>query len=164
MNASAPTPGARAPFTIKGWHVGAAVTAFFGLVIAVDAAFMMLAYRSHPGQVAARPYEAGLIYNAELERLRAQEGLGWRAGAEARAGGLDVLLRDRDGRPLTGLRVTAALQRPATERGRTELSLNERAPGVYVVDHALSGTWDARIEASGQGSQRLTAERRLTWR
>lgn len=164
MTVPAPVPGAKPPFTIKGWHVGAAVTAFFGLVIGVDAAFMMLAYRSHPGQVAARPYEAGLIYNAELERLRAQEALGWRAGVEARTGGLDVLLRDRDGRPLIGLRVTATLQRPATERGRTELSLNERAPGVYVADHALSGTWDARVEASGQGGQRLVAERRLTWR
>lgn len=164
MTAPAPVPGAKPPFTIKGWHVGAAVTAFFGLVIGVDAAFMMLAYRSHPGQVAARPYEAGLIYNAELERLRAQEALGWRAGVEARTGGLDVLLRDRDGRPLIDLRVTATLQRPATERGRTELSLNERAPGVYVADHALSGTWDARVEASGQEGQRLVAERRLTWR
>ena len=164
MNASASAPGVRVPFTIKGWHVGAAVTAFFVLVIGVDAAFLMLAYRSHPGQVATRPYEAGLIYNAELERLRAQEALGWRAGAAAKSGGLDVLLRDRDGRPLTGLRVTATLQRPATERGRAEMSLSETAPGVYVADHALSGTWDVRIEARGRGDRRLVAERRLTWR
>lgn len=164
MTDPAPALGVRAPFVIKGWHVGAAVTAFFVLVIGVDAAFMTLAYRSHPGQVAAQPYEAGLDYNAELERLRAQEALGWRAGAEARPGGLVVLMRDRDDRPLTGLRVTATLQRPATERGRTELVLNERAPGVYEADHALSGTWDASVEAKGGADQRFVAERRLTWR
>ena len=160
---NAPVPTARPAFTIKGWHVGAAVVAFFVLVIGVDAGFLVMAYRSHPGQVAARPYEAGLIYNTELRRLRAQEELGWRAGAEARAGGLEVLLRDRDGRPLTGLRVSAILQRPATERGRAGLRLRETAPGAYAADHVLSGVWDVRIEAAGATGQRFVAERRLTW-
>ena len=158
-----PVPTARSPFTIKGWHVGAAVTAFFVLVIGVDAGFLVMAYRSHPGQVAARPYEAGLIYNAELERLRAQEDLGWRAGAAARADGLEVLLQDRGGRPLSGLRVSATLQRPATEHGRTRLILKETAPGVYAADRALSGAWDARIEAADEAGQQFLAERRLTW-
>lgn len=158
-----PAPPTRPPFTIKGWHVGAAVVAFFVLVIGVDMGFLMMAYRSHPGQVAARPYEAGLIYNAELERLRAQEALGWRAGAEARPGGLEVLLQDRDGQPLTGLKVSATLQRPATEQGRTELTLKETAPGVYTAGHGLSGVWDARIEAAGAAGEQFVAERRLTW-
>ena len=158
-----PASSARPPFTIKGWHVGAAVVAFFVLVIGVDAGFLVMAYRSHPGQVAARPYEAGLIYNAELERLRAQEALGWRAGAEARPGGLEVLLQDRDGQPLTGLKVSATMQRPATEQGRTELVLRETAPGVYAADHGLSGAWDARIEAAGAAGEQFVAERRLTW-
>lgn len=162
MNASIPTP-VRPPFTVRGWHVAAAVTAFFVLVIGVDAGFLVMAYRSHPGQVAARPYEAGLIYNAELERLRVQEALGWRAGAAAQAGGLEVLLQDRSGRPLTGRRVSATLQRPATEQGRARLLLRETAPGVYAADHALSGAWDARIEAVGAGGQQFIAERRLTW-
>ena len=77
MTASSSRP--RVPFTVKGWHVAAGVVAFFAVVIAVDGAFLTLAYRTHPGQVAARPYETGLIYNAELERQRAQEGLGWRS-------------------------------------------------------------------------------------
>ena len=101
MTASSTPP--RVPFTVKGWHVAAGVVAFFAIVIGVDAAFLTLAYRTHPGQVAPRPYEAGLIYNAELERLRAQEALGWRAALEARTDGVIVLLRDRDGQPLRGL-------------------------------------------------------------
>lgn len=152
------------PFTIKGWHVAAGVVAFFVVVIAVDAAFLTLAYRTHPGQVAARPYEAGLIYNAELERARAQEALGWRAAAEARPEGVVVLLQDRDGQPLGGLSVKATLQRPATEQGRTVLVLIETAPGRYVGDRAgLSGAWDTRIEAAGEADRSFVAERRLTW-
>ncbi|HEY0600398.1 FixH family protein [Brevundimonas sp.] len=159
---NAPAPAAKPSFTIKGWHVGAAVVAFFVVVIGVDAGFLVMAYRSHPGQVAARPYEAGLIYNAELERLRAQEALGWRAGAAARAGGLEVVMQDRDGRSLAGLRVVATLQRPATEQGRRDLILEETAPGVYAAARPLSGTWDVRIAAAGAG-ERFVAERRLTW-
>jgi nitrogen fixation protein FixH len=156
-------PPDRASFTVKGWHVAAAVVAFFALVITVDMAFLVTAYRTHPGQVAAKPYETGLIYNAELERQRTQAALGWRAGAQARGGDLEVVLADRDGAPLPGLQVSALLQRPATERGRTEVSLSETAPGRYSAPVGLSGTWDTRIEATDDQGQRLIAERRLTW-
>lgn len=160
---TAPSSPSRVPFTVKGWHVAAGVVAFFAVVIAVDAAFLTLAYRTHPGQVAPRPYEAGLIYNAELERQRVQEERGWRAAAEARPDGVMVLLQDRDGRPLSGLRVTATLLRPATEQGRTVVTLTETGPGQYVgVRPGLSGAWDARVEAVGDGPS-FVAERRLTW-
>ncbi len=160
---TAPSKPPRAPFTVKGWHVAAGVVAFFAVVIGVDAAFLTLAYRTHPGQVAPRPYEAGLIYNAELERLRVQEAIGWRAALEARPEGVIVLLRDRDGQPLRGLRVTATLLRPATEQGRSVLTLTETAPGQYSGPRAgLSGVWDARVDATG-GGHSFVAERRLTW-
>lgn len=150
-------------FTIKGWHVGVGVTAFFGLIIAVDAAFLTLAYRTHPGQVAAKPYEAGLLYNAELERQRRQAELGWRAAAEARPGALAVWLRDRDGAPLTGLSVSVDLQRPATGHGRTRLRLTEAEPGLYLATAALAGTWDASLVARDAAGRDFVAGRRLTW-
>lgn len=160
---TAPSPNPRVPFTVKGWHVAAGVVAFFAVVIGVDAAFLTLAYRTHPGQVAPRPYEAGLIYNAELERQRAQEALGWRAAVEARAGDVMLLIRDRDGKPLSGLTVTATLLRPATEQGRTVVTLREAEPGQYVgARPGLSGAWDTRVEAVGDGPT-FVAERRLTW-
>lgn len=161
MTPSQPPPPAG--FTVKGWHVAAGVVAFFAVVVAVDMAFLVTAYRTHPGQVEAKPYETGLIYNAELERQRAQAALGWRAGAEAQGRDIAVLLKDRDGVPLDGLTVSVLLQRPATEQGRTELKLNQTAPGRYAAALDRSGTWDVRIEATdGQGRQ-LVAERRLTW-
>ncbi len=150
-------------FTIKGWHVATGVTAFFGVIIAVDAAFLTLAYRSHPGQVADKPYEAGLLYNAELERQRRQDRLGWRAAAEARPDGLAVWMRDADGAPLAGLTVTADLQRPATEHGRTRLALRETEPGLYLARTALDGTWDAGVAARDAAGRDFVATRRLTW-
>ena len=153
----------RAPYTVKGWHVAAGVVAFFVVIIGVNAVFLTMAYRTHPGQVAPRPYEAGLLYNTELERLRVQEALGWRAALEARPDAVIVLLQDRDGQPLRGLKVTATLLRPATEQGRSVLTLTETAPGQYSGPRAgLSGVWDARIDATG-GGHSFMAERRLTW-
>jgi nitrogen fixation protein FixH len=151
------------PFTVKGWHVAAGVVAFFAVVISVDTAFLITAYRTHPGQVAPKPYEAGLIYNAELERQRTQAALGWRAGAQANPGQLEVVMMDSSGLPLPGLEVSALLQRPATEQGRTELALTETAPGTYMTPTDLAGTWDVRIEAENARGQNLIAERRLRW-
>lgn len=161
---TAPVPEARPPFVVKGWHVAAGVVAFFAVVIGVDSVFLTLAYRTHPGQVAPRPYEAGLIYNAELERQRAQTAQGWRAAAEAGPDGVTVLMQDRDGAPLRGLTVIATLQRPATEHGRSVLTLTETAPGRYGAARAgLSGAWDTRIEARADSGPVFIAERRLTW-
>ena len=150
-------------YTVKGWHVGLGVTAFFGLIIAVDAAFLTLAYRTHPGQVANKPYEAGLLYNAELQRQRRQAELGWRAAAEATPQGLAVWMRDAEGQPLAGLTVVADLQRPATEHGRTQAPLSETEPGLYVGRIELAGTWDAAITARDAAGRDFSASRRLTW-
>lgn len=161
---SAPVQPTKAPFTVKGWHVAAGVVAFFAVVIGVDSVFLTLAYRTHPGQVAPRPYEAGLIYNAELERQRAQAALGWRVAAEPRPDAVVVTMQDRDGTALTGLKVTAMLQRPATEHGRTSLVLTETGPGRYeAVSPGLSGAWDTRVEVRGDSGPAFVAERRLTW-
>lgn len=158
-----PAAPVRPPFTLKGWHVGAGVVAFFALVIGVDMTFLVIAYRTHPGQVEAKPYETGLIYNAELERLRAQDALGWRAGAKATPAGLEVVLKDRAGAPLAGLDVSAMLQRPATEQGRATVRLTGTEPGRYEAPLALSGAWDVRIDAMDSTGHRFIAERRLTW-
>ena len=158
-----PTAPGRPMFTIKGWHVAAGVVAFFTVIVAVDMSFLVVAYRTHPGQVEAKPYETGLIYNAELERLRVQSALGWRAGARAVPAGLEVRLQDRDGQPLTGLQVAVLLQRPATEKGRSRVTLSETAPGRYSEALALTGAWDVRIDARDEAGRRIVAERRLTW-
>jgi nitrogen fixation protein FixH len=160
---TAPAARTRPPFTLKGWHVGAGVVAFFALVIAVDLSFLIIAYRTHPGQVEAKPYETGLIYNAELERMRAQYALGWHAGAKATPIGVEVVLADRAGAPLAGLSVSALLQRPATEQGRAEVKLTEVAPGRYEAPLTLRGTWDVRIDARDSTGHPFIAERRLTW-
>ncbi|ODT89856.1 FixH family protein [Phenylobacterium sp. SCN 70-31] len=154
----------RRPFEIRGWHVLALVTGFFGVVIAVDVAFLVLAYRTFPGQVSVTPYEDGLLYNRRIADLEAQERLGWRAAAEAAPGEVALVVVDRDGRPLAGLTVAGRLERPATAAGAVDLVFTEAEPGRYVAPVGrLSGAWDLTAAAQGPSGGRLSAERRLTW-
>jgi len=102
----------RRPFEVRGWHVLAGVSAFFAVIIAVDASFMVIAIRTFPGQVSVTPYEDGLLYNRRIAQLEAQERLGWRASAGAEPGQVALEFRDRDGRALRrtgGLGAAAAI-------------------------------------------------------
>ncbi|WP_333586591.1 FixH family protein [Phenylobacterium sp.] len=153
-----------AGFRIKGWHVLVAMIAFFAVITAVNAVFITAALRTFPGEVSVTPYEDGLAYNARLAQQAAQAELGWRAAAAAMVDGVEVQLVDSQGHPLTGLEVTALLQRPATETGAQTLALSETAPGVYGAQaHALAGVWDLTFKAVAPGGQTFEAQRRLTW-
>jgi nitrogen fixation protein FixH len=152
-------------FRLTGRHVLAAVCGFFGLVMAVDIGMATMAYRTFSGEVAADPYEAGLLYNRTLAERRAQAALGWTADVALISGGdLRVSVKDGTGRPLDGLKVTAVLERPATEAGREMLAFTHVAPGVYEAKAGrLTGAWDVRVHAvDGQGRP-FEAEERLLW-
>ena len=136
-------------FRITGWHVLAGMVGFFGVVIAVDVTFAVLAYRTHPGQVSVTPYEDGILYNRHIAQLDAQAKLGW---------------RDQAGRPIRGLALSARMERPATEAGRLTPRFVETAPGRYEADVGrLFGAWDLTVEAKDASGDDFLLERRLTW-
>jgi nitrogen fixation protein FixH len=155
----------RSSFQLTGWHVLAAVVAFFAIVIAVDTAFMVFAYRTFPGQVSATPYEDGVAYNRKLAQLNAQAHLGWIPVATVAADGavrLDV--RDKAGAPVRALTLAGRLERPATETGRIALAFRETEPGVYAARPGrLVGAWDLSVVLTDAAGRRFEAERRLTW-
>jgi len=161
MSSAAPEFG----FRIRGWHVLAAFIGFFAVVIAVDAAFVVMSIRSFPGRVSVTPYEDGLVYNRRLAQLAAQERLGWRAAAAAESDLVIVEMRDAAGAPISHLSMSGKLERPATESGRLFLQFRETAPGRYAARSGrLAGAWDLTATARGDHGEHFEAERRLTWR
>jgi nitrogen fixation protein FixH len=155
-----PRPG----FRLNGWHVLAIITGFFAVVVAVDMGFVVMAVKTFPGEVSATPYEDGLAYDKSFEQLHAQERLGWRATAAAEPGAVALEMRDRTGKPLTGLVVTGELERPATEAGRVILAFHETRPGRYVAHPGdRVGAWDLTAKATDRKGERFTADRRLSW-
>jgi nitrogen fixation protein FixH len=150
-------------FTLKGWHVLVAILLFFGADIAVNAVFMITAYRTFPGETSVTPYEDGLAYNAAIKQMKDQQALGWRIAAGVNdAGHVQVQALDKAGAPLRGLKASGELLRPATETGRRSVTLRETAPGVYVASAgALTGAWDLDLTLVDAQGHKAVAERRL---
>lgn len=154
--------------TLKGWHVLAALLGFFGVVIAVNAAFIFTAVDTFPGEDVRRSYLQGLNYNDTLADRRAQAALGWRASAAMRQGAeaaeLVVVLRARDGAALDGLNITGDLGRRTSAQLDRTLAFRGQGGGVYVasLSDLEPGQWRLRGRASGAAGT-LDFETDLTW-
>lgn len=160
MNAVAPSVR-----RLTGWHVLAIIVGFFLVVIAADTLFAILAYRSAPGETAKDPYEAGLAYQRTLDQKAREAALGWTARVVQQASGdVDLILVDRAGTPLSGLKVTGRLTRPATELGARDVTFIAATPGRYrLASSSSNGAWDLDIVALDATGGRLDISRRLQW-
>ena len=135
---------------LKGRQVLWALIAFFGLVFGVNAYFIFAALSTYSGDVAIEPYRKGLNYNQRIEAGARQSLLGWRDTLEVtRDGRISVLIVDRGGEPLNGLKVMAVISRPSTAREDHTTELVQRADGRFTADvaHLAAGKWIAEIEA-----------------
>lgn len=155
---------------LKGWHVLAAVLAFFGIIVSVDSVLIYKAVSTFGGIESANAYRDGLAYNTRLAFEAEQERLGWRervevAGTPAR---LKITLEGRDGGAVARQHVVASVGRPATNRFDRNLELAEVAPGVYEAAFAdvAPGTWavDLRVfDARDNDAEPVYRVRRRLW-
>jgi nitrogen fixation protein FixH len=154
----------RKPFTLNGWHVLGAFVAFFGLIFAVNGAFMYQAIHTFPGQTVDNPYEAGIEYNHTLAQKAAEAELGWKAEVVKDDAAIRLMVVDSAGRPVPDLTVTGKMERPATEQGRRMIQLKEVSPGSYqVAVSGMTGAWDLSATARDKAGHVFEAQRRLIW-
>jgi nitrogen fixation protein FixH len=93
-------------------------------------------------------------YNNVLADARRQQELGWRSTLDAGAQGLSLTIRDRDGRPVSGLNVEAHISRPTHERDDRTIALAERGAGNYLAEEALApGAWKIEIQAQDRAGR-----------
>jgi len=154
-------------FEVKGRHVLAALLGFFGVTIAVNAAFVTYALETFTGEDVARPYVQGLAYNQTLSARAAQSKLGWRStiDVERDAGGavIDVAFEDRVGNPQDGLAVSVVLRRPTNAALDRSVALTSSGGGRYsarLVDVA-SGQWDVIAHTTAPDGAAFEATRRV---
>ncbi len=161
---------AKTPFRLTGWHVLAVFLLFFGGDIAINVGFIVAAVHTFPGEVASDPYEAGVTYDRTLAQEARERQLGWLATVETvtptrQGAAIVVRWTDASGRLLSGLNVTGAMHRPATEQQDASLTFAETSPGLYrAVAHGEPGAWDVAMTAQDRRGAQRTAERRLIWR
>lgn len=157
-----------AHYEVRGWHVLAAILAFFAAVIAVNVTFAIYAVQSFPGEDVRRSYLQGLRYNDTLAERRAQAALGWSAAAMLRedvlGAFLEVRLNSRDDVGIDGASLVGALEWPTNAQFDRALTFEPLGDGRYVarLGALTHGRWRLRARAeSSTGALDFEAE--LTW-
>jgi nitrogen fixation protein FixH len=128
----------------------AAFVAFFAAIFLMNGVLIWRAIGTNTGIVANEPYRKGLHYNDRIAAEERQAALGWKDRMEVtQSGTMALALTDKDGRPVTGLKVETMLGRPATNREDLRLKLSEVAPGSYQARTAPlgAGSWLVALEA-----------------
>jgi len=155
-------------FAIKGRHVLLAFVLFFGLVFAVNGAFIYFALATHPGDDVKDAYAGGLAFNRELAEKRAQEKLGWQAAisvspAPGNRQTIELAFTDAAGQPVYGLALEAEL-RNAVAAGRDHRVAFENAgAGIFraTIAEPRGTRWDIVVEARSTRGEVFRLRHRL---
>jgi nitrogen fixation protein FixH len=150
---------------LTGRMVLISLLGFVAVVVGANGVMVGLAIGTMPGLESAKPYQAGIGYNAEIETARAQAARHWTVASHighdtSRRASIKVEPREADGAPISGLSVTVRLMRPTDQRADRAVLLQERNRGTYLAEIAdvAPGAWDIEIEAE-RGSERLFRSR-----
>jgi nitrogen fixation protein FixH len=158
------TTGAR---RLTGWHVLWILIGGFGIVFAVNGVMAWYAIETFPGLVSNDAYREGLDYNRTLAARAEQEKLGWQVDVALTGTGttraVTARFHDRDGHPISGLKVDATMVWPVAGGNDRRASLDEAAPGDYRATIALPslGNWRLDVEAVRRDGTRWQMERSL---
>ena len=143
---------------MTGRHVFMIFAAFFGVMIAVNAAFVVVAIQSFPGESENKSYLQGLNYNARLAERAAQKELGWTAEISTLTkDAIEIQIRTASGAPISGLTTNAEIRRPAGGGFDQSLVFDEVRTGVYraETDELSDGVWLIEGIAIGKSDQQF---------
>ena len=153
---------------LTGRKVLAMLIAFFGIVIGVNVTMTKLAIKTLPGTDVDSAYTASLGYEKEILAARDQSARNWKVDAhiERLAGGaalLQVEARDRDGRPVTGLKFQGRFERPTDKRADLAIALAEVGIGIYRgrLDAVAPGQWDLVLEGDNASGRMFLSKNRV---
>ena len=141
---------------LTGLHVFLMLAAFFGVMLTANAAFVVAAVNSFPGEIEEKSYLQGLQYNETLEKRAKQKALGWRAElSAAESDFIEIKLFDAAGDALSGIELNGTLRRPVTHENDQEIEFVEREAGVYQaqMEPLSSGVWMVAALAEGRGEE-----------
>lgn len=155
---------------LTGRRVLALFGGFFIIVFGMNGLMVFQALSTFDGVEVEGAYQKGRAYNHVLDRMEAQEKLGWTAAIEAAPLGgsgqrtsLSAKFTDASGAPLEGLAVHGTFWRPVTAGEDQRMALVETGPGTYaaVFDLAHAGNWLVRISATGPNGETFIEEKRV---
>lgn len=146
------------PAKLKGKHVLFALLGFFGVVIAVNVTFVVIALDTWTGLTTPKSYVEGLNYNSIIADAANQRARGWTAEISVSrdaarpdrfAVTVSARLADREGKPLAAESVTLGFRHPINEKYDQTIVLSPGAAGRYSgsAELPVAGNWDTRMTA-----------------
>lgn len=145
----------------SGKFVPYAIAAFFVLQAILFVWFYNVATSTYSGLVTEGAYEKGLKYNQTINQAEKQKNLGWTSSIKKKNGGVEFILKDKNGSPLSGAHVILWLVRLVHDGADQHLEMKETSPGHYFSAAVLpeKGLWEARVESEKDGKTYQTARR-----
>jgi nitrogen fixation protein FixH len=143
------------------------MVAFFGVVIGVNLLMMRLAIQTLPGTEVDSAYSASLAYQKEITTAQAQSARNWKVDARVRRtpdGGatLQVEARDKEGKPMSGLKFQGRFERPTDRRADQPVELAETGIGIYRGSAVIAaGQWDLVLEGDAAGRRMFQSKNRV---
>ncbi len=141
-----------------GWHMAFTMAAFFGVIIGINIALAIFANKSWTGLVVKNSYIASQNFNRDAKIARQQHAKGWRLTSVVDHGRVVVTILDQANQPITGLMVSAVLQRPTTEAEDEAHEFQEIGTGKYRSRAAIrAGVWlvDVTVRHANHGAMRF---------
>ncbi|HEU0072242.1 MAG TPA: FixH family protein [Alphaproteobacteria bacterium] len=151
---------------ITGRMVLLALLGFFALVATVNAIFIVMALRSHPGVADDNAYVDGLAYNQTLAAAESQRALGWQVtltAGDGPAGEIKLRALDKAGAPVAAAAVRLSLRHPGRKDADREMAMIADGGGLW---HAPAGdlprgNWDVQALISRADGEAYRAEWRI---
>jgi len=131
-------------------------------VAVVDGSIVWMAINTFPGKVTHSQFADSNRYDAVLENAAREVALGWKTELSIASGTPRLLLADRDGQKIEGVRVVGQASRPLGHGAPIELVFRAAAPGEYVAETRLpdAGQWEIDLTAAVSG-KRIHLSRRV---
>lgn len=145
------------------------LVAFFGTIMAVNGVLVYEALSTMSGLDTDSAYQAGRMFEHDVEMARAQDARGWQVDANLTPGGaglrVDLTVRDANGRPISDLDAHAVFERPIDRRKDHALDLAVDGGGRFhgTVD-AAPGQWEVVLELSRRGERMFRSVNRYVLR
>lgn len=154
-------------FRLDGKHVLAMLIAFFVVILIANIVFISFAVKTFPGEREEKSYLQGINYGKRLAARAAQASRGWTAKIEeaSRFNGqvkIRVSIDERNGAPISGLRISGMLSRPTNATQDHALIFTAMGAGVYqAVAPADAGVWELQAKAVNKRDEEFEFSNRL---
>ena len=123
-----------------GWHFTAIITAFFGVVVAVNLTMAVFATRTFGGVVVENSYVASQKYNDWLEAAKRQQKLAWTIEST-----LDEQRRVTIALSIDGAKVTGFARHPLGREPDVPLTFITRGGRSGSVNALPAGRWNIHL-------------------